>query len=489
MRELPEGWEQVQLLAITNLITKGTTPTSVGFNFENQGTRFIKIENIKDGRVNTASIQNFISDECHLALSRSQIKPNDILFSIAGTIGKTAIVNETDCPANTNQAISIIRPECGLLEPRFLKYQLESEITLAMRDKARGGAMNNISLGDIGKQPVVLPPLNEQKRIADRLDQLLTRIDRTKAHLDRIPPLLKRFRQSVLAAATSGRLTEDWRETNITSENDDEIDKVLSSKTLSNFHFELPEIPEIWIWKTAIQCCEQVVDCHNKTAPYTAQGIKLIRTSNIRNGKIDLENTRFIDQKTYEFWSRRCPPKPGDLIFTREAPMAEVGMIPDNEIICMGQRMMLLRCDNLNLLGNYLLIVLQTSYIGAYSDEVAVGTGVKHLRVRDVENLPIPIPPIEEQQEIVRRVEALFAKADRIEAQYQKARQQVDRLTPALLAKAFRGELVPQDPKDEPASVLLERVREGRFSFREASPTGDRPAKKGRIKKEKISKL
>jgi type I restriction enzyme S subunit len=77
-------------------------------------------------------------------------------------------------------------------------------------------------------------------------------------------------------------------------------------------------------------------------------------------------------------------------------------------------------------------------------------------------NITVPLPPIEEQQEIVRRVEALFTKADRIEAQYKNARQQVDRLTPALLAKAFRGELVPQDPKDEPASVLLERVKEAR---------------------------
>ena len=98
-----------------------------------------------------------------------------------------------------------------------------------------------------------------------------------------------------------------------------------------------------------------------------------------------------------------------------------------------------------------------------------------NINAEAIKNLPIPIPPIEEQQEIVRRVEALFAKADRIEAQYKNARQQVDRLTPALLAKAFRGELVPQDPNDEPASVLLERVKEARSIAQ--------PAKKGRSRK------
>jgi type I restriction enzyme, S subunit len=102
--------------------------------------------------------------------------------------------------------------------------------------------------------------------------------------------------------------------------------------------------------------------------------------------------------------------------------------------------------------------------------------GIWKISQSDLEKIPIPTPPIEEQQEIRRRVEALFAKADRIEAQYKNARHEVDRLTPALLAKAFRGELVPPDPNDEPARVLLERVKEGR-----STPT--QPTKAKRKKK------
>ena len=102
---------------------------------------------------------------------------------------------------------------------------------------------------------------------------------------------------------------------------------------------ELMELPEGWKWTTAIEACSKVIDCHNKTAPYTASGIKLVRTSNIRNGQINLDDTKFVAQPTYEFWSRRCPPEPRDILFTREAPMAEVGMIPDGEKLCMGQRM------------------------------------------------------------------------------------------------------------------------------------------------------
>jgi len=457
VRELPEGWEWTSISEIGEVVT-GSTPSTKQPEYFGTSLPFYKPTDLDAGYCVTQARQSL----SELGESQCRVLPemSILVTCIGATIGKSGLARKR---CATNQQINAIVPHRNFINPSWLYWMMTSpDIQNEIISNSSSTTLPILNKSRFSLIEIPLPPLNEQKRIADRLDQLLTSIDKTKAHLDRIPPLLKRFRQSVLAAATSGKLSKDWREEEITREFDDEIDKVLSSKTLSNFHFALPEIPETWIWKTAIQCCEQVVDCHNKTAPYTIQGIKLIRTSNVRNGKIDLDNTKFIDQKTYEFWSRRCPPKPGDLIFTREAPMAEVGMIPDNEMICMGQRMMLLRCNNLNLLENYLLIVLQTSYIRVYSDEVAVGTGVKHLRVRDVENLPIPIPHPEEQQEIVRRVEALFAKADRIEAQYKNARQQVDRLTPALLAKAFRGELVPQDPNDEPASVLLGRVKEAR---------------------------
>ncbi|WP_204369005.1 hypothetical protein [Methylocucumis oryzae] len=105
-----------------------------------------------------------------------------------------------------------------------------------------------------------------------------------------------------------------------------------------------------------------------------------------------------------------------------------------------------------------MLIALLDPCFRERSENIAVGTGVKHYRVGDVSELNVPVPSIEEQAEIIRRVESLFAYADRLEARYTTASAQVDKLTPALLAKAFRGELVPQDPNDEPASELLARI-------------------------------
>ena len=204
---------------------------------------------------------------------------------------------------------------------------------------------------------------------------------------------------------------------------------------------DVRELPKGWCFTTAIEACIQVTDCHNKTAPYIDAGIKLVRTTNIRNGSIDLINTKFVDQPTYEFWSRRCPPEPGDILFTREAPMAEVGMIPAGEKLCMGQRMMLLRSDNKNLLGKYLLYALQSPYIHRYAEKVAVGTGVKHMRVRDVELLPILLAPLNEQHRIVEKVEELFSDLDQGVDSLKTAQKQLRVYRQAVLKWAFEGKL------------------------------------------------
>ncbi|MGV8991603.1 MAG: hypothetical protein ACOH1Q_09410 [Thiobacillus sp.] len=97
-------------------------------------------------------------------------------------------------------------------------------------------------------------------------------------------------------------------------------------------------VPNHWQWTTLIQASLLIVDCHNKTAPYTISGIPIIRTTNVRNGKLDLLQTKYISEQTYKRWSARCVPMPGDLIFTREAPVGEIGLIPEGAQVCLGQR-------------------------------------------------------------------------------------------------------------------------------------------------------
>ncbi|BFM21488.1 restriction endonuclease subunit S [Gilvimarinus japonicus] len=340
---------------------------------------------------------------------------------------------------------------------------------------------------DVQTYEFPLPPLAEQKVIADKLDTLLAQVETTKARLERIPEILKTFRQSVLAAAMSGKLTEEWRNQNEYKDNvlqdihdekkiwldknsdHNEVKRILrrlkdSSKVIK---YKNDKLPETWLWSQLEDSVLMIVDCHNKTAPYAEKGTPLIRTSNIRDGKFVWENLRFVSDETYEYWSRRCPPEPGDIMFTREAPMGEAAIIPPKHKLCLGQRTMLIRPIEKYVPAKFLLIALMDPNFRKRSEGIAVGTGVKHYRVGDVSNLLIAVPPTEEQTEIVRRVEEVFAFADNIEKKANAALERVNSLTQSILTKAFNGELTvdwrASNPElisgDNSAEALLEKIK------------------------------
>lgn len=171
-------------------------------------------------------------------------------------------------------------------------------------------------------------------------------------------------------------------------------------------------LPEHWLWATLLQVSQAVIDCHNKTAPYVNEGIHLIRTTDIRNGRMDLSSTRKISEETYAYWARRMPPKAGDIFFTREAPMGEAAIVPDGERVCLGQRSMLIRLFPELFSNRFLLYVIQSPSFQSRMIEAAIGMTVKHLRVGGVEDLVVPVPPKAEQDQIVAIVDELFRMCD-----------------------------------------------------------------------------
>jgi hypothetical protein len=193
MNNIPESWRKYKLGYIAQRITKGATPTSYGFKYQDRGIRFVKVENIRHGRINVASIRDFISEEANLNQKRSILVAADILLSIAGTIGVSCLVEEEDLPANTKQALAIIRGAADVLEPKFLRYQLESDVSsMQFRQKERGGGMNNISLEDVKQFEISIAPLKEQRRIVEKLDKLMRKIDYIETQLNGIPNFYKR---------------------------------------------------------------------------------------------------------------------------------------------------------------------------------------------------------------------------------------------------------------------------------------------------------
>ena len=208
--ELPIGWSLERLCSLSHMITKGTTPTSLGFSYQNEGIRFVKVENVSFGRININSIDQYISEETDKALARSRLMTGDVLFSIAGTIGRTCIVYSKDIPANTNQAFAIIRGTTTAFDQMFLLRQLDSFVSNKTKEKARGGAMNNVSLSDLSELILIIPPLAEQHRIVAKVDELMALCDQLENQHNNAAEAHEKLVTHLLGTLTQSQNAEDF---------------------------------------------------------------------------------------------------------------------------------------------------------------------------------------------------------------------------------------------------------------------------------------
>jgi type I restriction enzyme S subunit len=175
---------------------------------------------------------------------------------------------------------------------------------------------------------------------------------------------------------------------------------------------------------------------------------------------LDFSQAEFTTLKAFKELSEKDKPRRNEILITKDGAIrGRAALVATDEPFCISQAVAVVRFGGLTAHEPFLLRVVQSKFTQNLIEEESMGTAIPHISITNFGRFPVPMPPLDEQKEIVRRVEALFALAERIQARYAKARAQVEALTPALLAKAFRGELVPQDPSDEPASVLLERIQ------------------------------
>lgn len=395
----------------------------------------------------------YISEEKFQELKRSAVYPNDILMAKIGSCGKTGIY-----PVNMPPAIipaNLLKVTLSeKFDKRFVFHYFNSRFfQRALKTIIRASAQPAFGVTSFRKLPFPIAPLGEQLQVVAEIEKQFSRLDEAVANLQRVKANLKRYKASVLKAAVEGRLVETEatlarREGRTYETGEQLLQRILDERGVkwagkgkyvepeSTNVPHLSELPEGWTWASAVQACERVVDCHNKTAPYTSAGIPLVRTTNIKDGRMHLDDTRYVDEPTYEFWSRRCPPAPGDVLFTREAPMGEAGIIPPGVKLCLGQRTMLMR-PSPAISSSFLLSALLSPVVKDLIDRVAVGSGVKHLRVGDVERLPVPLPPVAEQARIVAEVDRHLSIIREVETEVDANLQRAQSLRQATLASAF----------------------------------------------------
>jgi len=203
--------EEFLLGELCEVLTKGTTPTSVGHKFIDEGINFIKIESITNQGNFIPEKMAYIDEECHESLKRSQLIPGDILFSIAGALGRTAIVTDDIVPANTNQALAIIRLKKHLkINKDYLKYVLNSNLTLSQSDSLKAGvAQQNLSLSQLKTYQINIPTQQIQNDIVEKIDSIKEKINTFIESNQTKLNQYKSLKTSVLNQAFSGELTKD----------------------------------------------------------------------------------------------------------------------------------------------------------------------------------------------------------------------------------------------------------------------------------------
>lgn len=224
-----------------------------------------------------------------------------------------------------------------------------------------------------------------------------------------------------------------------------------------------------------------IVDCLHSTPKWTDSGKLCLRTTNLLPNKLKLDEVRYVSQATYEKRIERLKPKKNDILYSREGGILGIACILDiEEGVCLGQRMMMFR-PGVNVDNRFFTFYLNSPLVLVHVGNLIGGSAAPHINIRDIKRCPFPLPPLEEQKKIVHQVDKLFALADKVEGHYKKAKASVDKLSQSVLAKAFRGELVPQDPDDEPAEKLLKRIMAEKVKMGSAL----KAAKKKRISKGK----
>jgi restriction endonuclease S subunit/predicted ATPase len=354
------------------------------------------------------------------------------------------------------------------MPPRYWFYQLK---TLHLSELNKATAIPGLNREDAYLQRVGLAPLQEQVRIASKLNGLLARVDECRDRLECISIIIKRFRQSILANAVSGKLTEDWRSENpnIESRTDffiqlkeqfggnsinGELDSQGNSGTESFW-------PENWLY-VPVEAVGSVF-LGRQRSPKNHNGPHMhpyVRAANITWNGWDLSDIKEMNFDPSDF--ERFKLQVGDVLVNEGSGSADEvgkpaiwnGMIENccfqNTLICVRPY---------EDMSEYLyLVFLHAALSKAFVKETR-GIGIHHLGKARFAAFKIPIPSLEEQKEIVHRANTLFLYADRLETYYQKALEKVERITNSLLNTAFRGELVLPDPQDESAVFLLERIR------------------------------
>jgi type I restriction enzyme S subunit len=436
------------------------------------------------GCLRTTNVQNKIEWDDLWYIPREVVKnerqilqKHDILISNANSlqlVGKVAQICDQPILSTLGAFISAIRVRKEI-NPKFVYFQLSSS---KIRQELRGGAstttnISNISTFSIGNLKLAIAPLSEQTRIVSKIEELFSFLDVGVESLRKVQVQLKRYRQAVLKYAFEGKLTEEWRRTHR-----DQIEpaqellnrikerRTFKEKTTAAQPVNLSNefrLPTNWVTASLDELSEQIVDCLHSTPKFTTEGKYCIDTNCIEPNRILFGKARLVSEETFKERIRRLNPKTGDILFAREGTIGTAVVVPENVDLCIGQRMMMFRPDK-EVNPSYFMLGLLSPFFERQWKTKVTGSTVAHVNVKDIRLMRLPLASVVEQELISKEVERYLSIADDLEKTLIACLLHSDLMRQSILKNAFEGKLVPQDPNDEPAEKLLERIKAERFN-------------------------
>ena len=433
--ELPKGWIWTSLENIADIVL-GQSPPSSTYNEDKIGLPFYQ------GKSEFGLIYPTPTKWC---FSPKKIaESGDILISVRAPVGPTNICPEKSC---IGRGLAAIR---GLenINNKFILYLLRN-FEEQLRNKATGTTFEAITGNVLRDFEVPLPPLQEQQRIVNKIEELFTNLDKGVESLEEVKYKLKVYRKAILKYAMEGKLTEKWRE-----ENKDKIEDFVGISGFVQINNKtLYKIPTSWRWVRLEEVAKIILGQSPPSSTYNEDKIGLP----FYQGKTEFGQIYPIPVKWCS--SPRKIAEKGDVLISVRAPVGPTNICPEKS--CIGRGLAAIR--GLKYMDNKFLLYLLRALENDISSH-ATGTTFEAIRGDILKNLAMPLPPLEEQNIIVERIEKLFSLADYIEETVDSKLEQSKTLRQSILKKAFEGKLVPQDPNDEPAEILLEKIKKQRLN-------------------------
>jgi len=477
--ELPSGW------ALTMIGEVADVESGFGFPKDMQGKvdgdyPFAKVSDISravavlGGELRTAA--NFVDEGDLKSLRAKPVPAGSVVFAKIGEALRLNRRATVRVPLVLDNNCMALIPKAMGIESRYL-YRFMTTVDLS--PFAVATSVPSVRKGDVEGIGLALPPLAEQRRIVAKLDALTARTAHARADLDRIPALAAGYKQAVLAKAFSGELTAEWRtdksnlmsaravraavreswlaaQAPISRRRGPIADPETGRKPL-----ELGPLPDTWVQMDLASVTDPARLIQYgilKPGDHIDGGVPYVKVMNIKGGVVELDKIRRTTPEIHEAY-RRSSLREGDLLLTIRGTVGRLAEVPaeldGGNITQDSVRIAVLPVVSRRFIYWFMHSPAAQEYFRANQKGVAV----RGINVGDVRPMEVPVCSREEQDEIVRRVDHAMVEIDRLTAEAAAARRLLDRLDQAILAKAFRGELVPQDPADEPASVLLDRIR------------------------------